>query len=169
MEMGSLLMARFAFKGLDEYALKLSRLQSRRVETIGRAIYKAADIVANEISEKIDALPERKPGTYGTAENPARGVLAIQKAGLKHGFGITPMREENGYYNVKLGFAGYNRLKSAKYPNGQPNQLVARGIESGTSWLQKSPFVNPAVKKTKEASIKAMQKVIDDEAEETMK
>lgn len=162
-------MARFAFKGLDEYELKLSKLQAKRVDTIGHAIYKAADIVANEISKRIDALPERKPGTYGTAENPAKGVLAIQKAGLKHGFGITPMREENGCYNVKLGFAGYNHLKSEKYPNGQPNQLVARGVESGTSWLQKSPFVNPAVKKTKEAAIKAMQKVIDEETEETMK
>lgn len=168
MEMGSDVMARFAFKGLEEYELKLSKLQAQRVETIGKAIYKAAGIVADEVSASIEAIPEREPGTYGTEESPVKGLLKIQKEGLKHGFGVTPMKEENGYYNVKLGFAGYNRVKTKQYPAGQPNQLVARGAESGTSWLQKTPFMAPAVRKARPEALKAMQQVIDEETNKAM-
>ena len=168
MEVGSDIMARFAFKGLEEYELKLSRLQAERVETIGKAIYKAAEIVANEVSARIEAIPERKSGTYGSEESPVKGILKIQKEGLKYGFGITPMKEENGYYNVKLGFAGYNKMKTKKYPEGQPHQLVARGVESGTSWLQKTPFMAPAVRKARPEALKAMQQVIDEETSKAM-
>lgn len=76
------------------------------------------------------------------------------------------MQDENGYLNVKLGFDKYNRTHTKKYPDGQPNQLVARGVESGTTWLQKTPFVDPAVRQSRGDAEKKMAEVLDKEIAE---
>nr|DAO40379.1 MAG TPA: hypothetical protein [Caudoviricetes sp.] len=155
-------MATYQFKGLEEYALKLSKLRDGSREVAGKAIYAGAKIVADAVRENIKSLPVRRSG-YGTTENPLSGITQVQKKGLMDGFGISPLSEDNGYYNVKLGFDGYNDTLTDKYPGGQPNQLVARGVESGTSWLKKMPFVAPAVKNKKKQAVQEMQRVIDEE------
>ena len=107
---------------------------------------------------------------YGTDTNPLPGgVTAVQKAGLLDGFGISKLQDDSGYLNVKLGFDGYNRTRTEKYPQGQPNQLVARGVESGTSWKQKKPFIRPAVTRSRKPAETEMKRVIDEEIEKIAK
>mgnify|MGYP000482314503 CR=1 FL=1 len=130
-------MAKISFKGLEDYELRLSKLADRKeIERIaGQAIYEGAAIMADEIKDSIEGLPVVTG--YGTESNPIPGgVTAVQKAGLIDGLGIAPMQDDAGFLNVKIGFDGYNRTKTEKYRQGQPNQLVARGVESGTSWKQ---------------------------------
>ena len=160
-------MASIKFPGLKEYEAKLYDL-GRDIERVsGQAIYQGAKIVADEIRKGIDSLPVIRG--YGTASDPLPGgVTSAQKKGLQDGLGITPLAEKDGFYNVKIGFDGYNRTRTAEYPQGQPNQLVARGVESGTSWKQKSPFVRPAVNRAKKPAEKAMQAVLDNEIEKIM-
>lgn len=160
-------MAKFTFRGMEEYEKKLSQMFEDTHLVGGKAVYKAAGIVADEIRKNIEALPERKG--FGTQGKPVRGVTKAGKKGLLDGFGISPIEETDGYLHVKLGFDGYNSARTKNYPNGQPNQLVARGVESGTSWLEKTPFVRPAVRKTQKTAVKAMQEIIDEEAEKIMK
>lgn len=141
-------MATIKFKGLEEYELQLSRLEKMTPEIAGRAIYQGAKIVADEIRKEIENLPVMHG--HGTEKSKLRaGITNTQKEGLLDGLGITPLGEKDGFYNVKIGFDGYNKVKTKRYPNGQPNQLVARGAESGTSWKGKSPFVRPALKRAK--------------------
>ena len=140
-------MARITFKGMEEYEKKLS-LFSRDTEQIcGAAIYEGASIVADEIKASIRSLP-RKTG--------------VTQKGLEEGFGISKLREDNGFYNVKLGFAGYNA-------NGEPNVMMARIMESGTSKVPKHPFVRPAVNRAKAAAQDKMAAVLDEEIEKRMK
>lgn len=134
-------MAKISFKGLEEYELRLSKLSERKeIERIaGRAIYEGAAIMADEIKARIKGLPVITG--YGTDSNPlSGGVTAVQKAGLIDGLGISSMQEDAGFLNVKIGFDGYNRTKTEKYPQGQPNQLVARGVESGTRLETAAPI-----------------------------
>lgn len=160
-------MATIKFKNLEAYELRLSRLGQRAPEICGMAIYQGAKIVTDEIRKGIESLPVIRG--YGTQSDPLPGgVTAAQKEGLREGLGITPMAEENGSYNVKVGFDGYNKTKTAQHPQGQPNQLVARGAESGTSWKQKSPFVRPAVTRAKPEAEKKMAEVIDREISKIM-
>ena len=99
---------------------------------------------------------------YGTTENPLPGgVTAPQKAGLIDGMGISPMQDDGGYLNVKIGFDGYNATKTEEYPQGQPNQLVARGVESGTSWKEKKPFIRPAINASKSRAAAEMALILD--------
>ena len=160
-------MAKITFRGLKQYELRISRLGKETERIAGEAIYEGAGIVADAVKANIQALPVVTG--YGTESNPLPGgVTAVQKAGLIEGFGISTMQNEGGYYNVKLGFDGYNRTKTEKYPQGQPNQLVARGVESGTSWKQAHPFVKPAVSKSRKQAEKAMADKLDEEIEKIM-
>ena len=140
----------------------LSKIDGVTDDMIGRAVYEGAGIVADAVKANIEALPIVTG--YGTSENPLPGgVTAVQKAGLREGFGISKLQDDSGYLNVKLGFDGYNRTKTEKYPGGQPNQLVARGVESGTSWKQKKSFIRPAVNKTRKQAEQKMKDVLDEE------
>lgn len=145
-------------KGMDEYLSKLGNLEMTAPEAIGKAIYEGAGIVAKQIAENIKNLP--------IDDNPQQGHITglrtIQKIGLENGFGIARKQNENGYINVKLGFNGYNNLKSKKYPSGQPNAMIARTFEAGNSFTKKCPFVGPAVRATREAAETRMEQVIDE-------
>lgn len=164
-------MARIRFRGLEEYELKLSKLASGTKEVAGKAIYAGAKIITDKIRENIQALPAH-PDSYGLIAYRNKWPAPLTdtaKKGLLEGLGITPMEDDNGFYNVKIGFDGYNDLKTRKYPKGQPNQLIARSIESGTSISEKRPFVTPAIRATRKQAEQAMADVIDEETKKIMK
>ena len=162
-------MARMTFKAGDEYALKLSRLAAGADEIAKKAIYAAADIVADEIGKNIDALPTES-FRYLRDGDKFSGVPGQQKQDLKDSFGITPISlDGDGNWNAKIGFDGYGSTPTKAYPQGLPNQLLARAIESGSSVRQKTPFVRPAVNATKKQAQTEMARVIDEETAKTMK
>ena len=162
-------MAQIKFPGLAEYERKLSKLQRVvKDEVAANSIYSGADIASDEVRSAIEGLPIVTG--YGTSEHPlAGGVTSTQRQGLLDGFGIAPLRDDRGYLNVKLGFDGYNRTKTEQFPGGQPNQLIARGVESGTSWRQKHPFIRPAVNRSRKKAEAKMAEVLDQEIEKIMK
>lgn len=160
-------MAKIRFKGVEQYALKLAKLGDCTKEVVGKAIYSAAEIVADTVKQSIESLPVDE--SYGTRNQPTHGLKQIQKDGLMESWGISSMQNDNGYYNVKLGFDGYNDLKTATHPAGQPNQMIARAIESGTSFSDKIPFVRPAVSASKSKAEASMERVLDEEIIKIMK
>lgn len=161
-------MAKITFPGLNDYELMISKLSKGVDDIAGKAIYAGAGIVADAIKENIKDLPIVRG--YGTEKDPLPGgVTAPQKAGLIDGLGISPMQNDAGFLNVKIGFDGYNATKTEKYPQGQPNQLVARGVESGTSWKQKKPFIRPAINASKSRAEAEMARILDQEIEKITK
>ena len=143
-------------KGLEEYENKLLELQTISKTCIGEAIYEGAGVVADAVKANIEALPidnrRVKDGKMLT------GINEIQKQGLREGFGIAKMQNEGGYVHVKLGFDGYNGIHSNSYPNGQPNSVIARSVNSGSSFRQRIPFVDSAVNANREACVMRMVK-----------
>lgn len=165
-------MAKMTIKGIDEYALKLSKLGNKSQEVAGKAIYAGAQVVADAIKRNIDSLEavDDKYNLIAYKQGKKSKLSETQKKGLKEAFGITKMQKDSdGFYNVKLGFDGYNDVKTKKYPNGQPNQLIAIVTESGSSFMDKTPFVRPALNQTKKQAQEIMQKVIDEETGKIMK
>ena len=134
-------MARFyAAKAAEEYAMKLSRLAyADQREIAGRAIYEAADIVADEVRTRLN----------GVIKGPSSGDLVAS-------LGIAKLQTTADGYNVKIGFSGYDS-------KGVPNVLKARVLESGSSKQKKRPFMRPAVAATQKAAVQKMGDVIDEE------
>lgn len=160
-------MARYQFKGLEEYAQYLQRIGANTPEICGKAVYAMADIVANQVRQNIESLPTitEAEALADYREKRPIELTSAQKKGLEDGFGISSMQNDNGYYNVKLGFDGYNKVKTRKYPNGQPNAMIARATDSGSSFRKKTSFVRKAVSATTKPAIAKCQEVVDAEIE----
>lgn len=139
-------MAKFVAKAAEEYAIKLSQLESasQQREFAGKAIYEGAKIVADEARARLNSV----------IKGPSTGALAAS-------LGIAKMVEDADGYNVKLGFSGYDS-------KGVPNLLKARVMESGSSKQKKRPFMRPAVNATRAAAVAKMGEVIDQEIAQIM-
>lgn len=161
-------MARFEFSGIDNYIKQLNKLQqSTKDGVVGKTVYAGAEVVADSVRRAIQALPvgdghARDGGLVDTVTLP-------QKAGLLDGFGISRMKDDDGFVNVKLGFAGYNATRTKRYPQGQPNALIARSVNSGTTFRKKTKFVDKAVNSARKAAEAAMDAACSREIEKIMK
>lgn len=154
-------MAKIEFKGLDEYTKKLSQLSlDVKDKVIGPAIYEGAAIVTEAVQTAISGIPVDNSG-WGTPENPQVGIREIQKAALHYSLGIAKMRDAEGFRNVKVGFDGYNSIKTRRWPKGQPNAMIARALERGTTWLKPYPFMKKAIQASRKKAIGVMQTEID--------
>ncbi len=156
-------MAKFSIgPGIDKYISSLSALTAATPHIIGLAVFEGAKIVTDEVRKGIQGLPVVDTNFRGK-ERPTmiRGVNKTQKEGLLEGLGIASMRNEGGYWNVKVGEDGYNNV--ATRGRRQANAMIARSVESGTSFRQKTPFIAPAVNRTKAAAEKKMAEVVDKE------
>lgn len=161
-------MATFRFGGIDNYIKQLDKLrQSTKDGVVGKTVYAGAEVVADSVRRAIQALPvgdgrARDGGLVDTVTLP-------QKAGLLDGFGVSRMKDDNGFVNVKLGFDGYNSTRTEKYPRGQPNALIARSVNSGTTFRKKTKFVDKAVNSARKAAQAAMDAACSREIEKIMK
>lgn len=154
-------MAKIEMRGLDEYTNALAELERlTRDEVVGAAVYDGADVVADEIRRQIDALPI--DDRYGTRDNPLHGIGTVQKKGLQDSLGVSRIRDDNGLRNVKIGFAGYNPMRTKRWPNGQPNAMIARALERGTTWMTSIKFIKQGVAQSRKRCIEAMQATIDE-------
>lgn len=160
-------MARISFKGFEDYAEALAKLEftAQGGEMLEKAAKAGGAPVADEIRRRLRNLPEDEyrrlnPGEVFT------GIPDGQKQDLLDSLGVTPpQRDRKGFVNVKVGFDGYGSYPTKAYPDGLPNQLLARAVESGSSVRKKTPFVRPAVQATRKESVDEMDKAIRQELE----
>lgn len=150
-------------KGLDSYISYLQKIDAVTDEAIGEAVYEMAKVVADSVRSGIQALPTvSNRANIATYKKGYSRLSDEEKQGLLDGFGVSPMQDDGGYINVKLGFDGYNGVKTKKYPQGQPNALIARVTESGSSYREKTPFIRPAVNASKKQAEQAGKMKIDE-------
>lgn len=160
---------RNVLKEIETYERRLAALADGREEIIGQVVYEGAKIAADAIFEGVKKIPVRTGKAFGTPEKPVDGITLPAKQGLIEGFGISPMTKQDGFYNVKIGFDGYNSVKTEKFPKGQPNQLVMRAVESGTSWMRSHPTIRPALNRARAEVVKKMAETTDEKIKEKMK
>ena len=152
-------MATIEIKGLDGYEELLKKLDANVNDFIKAGVYEGAKVIADEVRRELNAVPEDEK--WGTENYKLYGLKKEQIEGLINGFGISKMEEERGFLNVLIGYQGYNTLKSERWPKGQPNAMIARVLESGTSFSQKIPIMKRTIAKIKEKSVEAAKVVID--------
>lgn len=163
-------MAKFEMRGMDKYLKKLTNIAWATADVCNAAVYAGAKVVADEIKTEIKGL---KTTTDGNAMNAwhkgeATYISETQKKGLEKSFGIAPIRDDFGDFNTKLGFDGYNEVKTKRFPNGQPNALIARSCNNGTSAMYKQPFLRRAVDRARKPAISAMDDAANKKIEKIM-
>ena len=148
-------MANIKFSRFTEYETLLRKLEKDSEAIAKRAVYEGAKVVADAVQVQINSISPEGPSDY------ERKRREKQKDGLKKSLGISSMRNDNGLINVLVGFDGYNDIKTKKHPNGQPNAMVARIYNSGTSHNRKQPFFKRAINQSKEGCKNAMALEVD--------
>lgn len=159
-------MPTWKFEGLDEYIKQIEQVNYNSEKYLKKALHEGAGLMADGMKQAIESLPTQD----GNVEGIRTGIRSVQKQGLVQSFGISKMREEGmNEFNVKLGFDGRNALKSKKYPQGQSNAMIARQVESGTSWMRKNAFVSRTQRAYKAKVEERMRIVLDEEIKKLVK
>ena len=156
-------MAQIEFIGIDDYFKRLNELGKYSIGLCKRALYDGAAVLADAVRSEVQALP-----VTGRNTEPQQ-VLSYERDGLLAGLGIAKMKDDGGVVSTRVDFDGYNRLKSKTYPNGHPNSMIARAINSGTSKRPKNPFMNRATRAARAKAEAAMAARMDADIEEIMK
>lgn len=155
-------MAKWECPEVQQYITQIEAIRKDSTGYIKRAVYEGGGVVADAIADAIRGLPTND-GKFVPGDAPISGVSQAQKDGLLEGLGLSKMQNESGYIYTKVGFDGYNEVKTKSFPNGQPNALIARAVESGTSRRPKTRFISKAVKAAKERAEKAMADRLDED------
>ena len=155
-------MAKWTMEGMSEYIAYLQGIANVTDEAIGAGVYAMAEVVADKVRDNIQALPTvSNEANIATYRQEYSRLSDPEKQGLLDGFGVSPMQDDGGYKNVKLGFDGYNSVKTKKYPQGQPNVLIARVTESGSSYRKKTPFMRTAVNASRKEALEKGREAVD--------
>lgn len=150
-------MARSVIVGADSWVSMVEELAVKSDAISSMAVYQGAATIADGIREAIAKLPSQ------TSDGKRRrGVTDAERQGLLDGLGVAQHRRADGVVETKIGFDGYNSYVTKSYPKGHPNSMIARSLESGTSWLTKTPFIAPTARRLKKDTVAAMQKELDD-------
>lgn len=152
-------MAKIEMQGMEAWLSELRKLGEATTPVCEAAVYAGAKVVADAIrssTEGLDTVSDAEALANYQTRTPGK-ISVTQKIGLVKSLGITKIRNKFGIISAKVGFDGYNDVKSKRWPHGQPNQLIARACESGSSAMTKQPFVRPAVKRVQGAALTEME------------
>lgn len=160
-----------SFPGLNVYINKIVALDKNALDIVKGSTAAGAEIVADTCKAELGGLPATSNGYAIQAWlKDEKTILSVEQlSGLMESMGLAPIRNDNGFINTKLGFDGYNSIKTRKYPNGQPNAMIARSVNSGSSVLDKNPFMHRTESKSRKKAEKAMEDYFDNETKKIMK
>lgn len=153
-------MAHISVEGMEELIELLIITEKQTDRLCGRSIYPGAKIVANVCKNELQKI-HTDDSWFGFG-NKRLGPTKRQLAGLIESMGIAEMRHSRGVYDVKLGFDGYNDVPSSNHKKGfQPNALIARSVNKGTSFMVAQPFMDKTINISKANAEEAIKKQFD--------
>lgn len=156
-------MAKIEMQGMSQYIKQLENVAWATSDVCRAVVHKGAGIVANEIKRGIwDLRTVSDAEALAAYQKQQPTLISIsQKRALIESFGVAPIQNKFGVVSTKLGFDGYNEIITERWPQGQPNQLIARSCESGSSAMKKQPFMRPAERRSKEEALREMAREAD--------
>jgi len=149
--------------GIDTYITDLTKLYDESEEICKRSAYMGAKIVADRCRAEIGNIQVESAKEKESQSGFANGLTNSQKNGLLAGLGIAHFRKDGSFINVKIGMDGYNSTVTKHYPRGQPNAMIIRALESGTSFRARNPVITRATNAARGAAEQAIKKQMDEE------
>lgn len=155
-------MASWDFEGMDTFIQMNFETIKRTDKIIRKSIHPGAKYMADEIKQALESIPVQDGHSRYRMR---QGITTVQKNSLIESFGIARLRKGTWGYNVKLGFDGYNPIVTKRWPKGQPNAVVARSLNTGTSFLKRYPFMDMTVERCKAQTIKLIEDEFNEQLE----
>lgn len=144
--------------GMAEISEKLSQLEQKAPAVAARALYEGAAIMSAEIkaeAQKIRTAPFKyaRNGTRLPSPEEKEIVLSV-------GAGVAKFDKNGTEIDTSVGFAnsGYAKLEGKQ----KPIPVIVNAINSGTSFMQKQPFVRKAANSGGKKALARMKEFIED-------
>jgi HK97 gp10 family phage protein len=163
-------------EGMDELIQKLEKAGDRALGVGARALYKGAGVVADAISSGARSIAtepfkyagggtKRKPSPEEKAILNAAGAAGIAKFD-KNGLSVNTAVGYNRSGYAQVNWNHMSNKARTKYKikgggNAKPVAVIANAINSGTSFMEKQPFIRKAITKSKGAAQSAMEATIE--------
>jgi hypothetical protein len=146
--------------GMEELSEMLEQLANAAPAVAAQALYKGAGIMAAEINQgarSIKTAPFKYAGKDQTRLPSPEEVDAL----LSVGAGVAKFDKNGTEVNTSIGYGntGYANINGKQ----KPIPLIANSINSGTSFMQKQPFVRKAAKSGGTKAMQAMAEAIEAE------
>ena len=144
--------------GLEDLSKIMAQLGNKAREVARGALYDGAGVMANAITRAVDGI-RTEPFKYA-AGGKTRLPSPEEKAALQGKTGIAKFRDDEEEVNTIVGInprSGYADVNGTQ----KPIPLIARAINSGTSFMKKQPVIRKAVTQNR----KTAEQAIVDKAE----
>ncbi len=133
-------------EGMNELIRSMEKLPEKAAKVAAEALYEGAGIVADKVSGAVNGIAT-EPFKYakgGRTRKPSPEEKALV-AGAKHG--VAKFRKNGVSVQTSVGYqnAGYGEINGKTKPIPQ----IANAINSGTSFMQKQPFMRKAFSQSK--------------------
>lgn len=170
--------ARFG-KGVQILNMNIDMLYRKFPEYCQQAVYNGSGVVADQFRSNLQAVPishydhdpfkyNRDPNKWGEGGfwfkgqdvKPMNGITASQKEGLLSSMGISPFKTGIETINKKIGVDGYNSTVTKKYAKGQPNAMILRSLEKGTTYRKAYQVVRNTANQTRYKCKKEMERTL---------
>ena len=151
--------------GIEELGTMLAKLEGKAYDVASEALYDGAGIVGNAFTAAINRIHAEPQGKKNKKpmKTPKRWPTPEEKAALQGKSGIARFNKDGDGVDTLIGISGASGYANV---NGKPKavRLIARSINSGTSFMKKQPVFRRA----KTASQSAAKNAIVSKAEEML-
>ena len=147
--------------GMVEISELLDKMEKQAPKVASRALYEGAGIMAEEIkqqAQEIKTVPFKYAKDGQRLPSPEEKEIVIAA-----GMGIAKFDKNGTEIDTSVGYrnAGYADLNGKK----KPIPVSVNAINSGTSFMNKQPFIRKAANSGGKKAIAAMKKTIEAEFE----
>lgn len=151
--------------GMEELSKVLEELGEAAPAAAASALYEGAGLMAEEIRKGAEAI-RTEPFRY-TRDGTRLPSPEEKEIVLAAGAGIAKFDKDGTEVNTSVGYraSGYADLKGKT----KPVPLIVNSINSGTSFMQKQPFVRKAARSGGPKAMDKMQKSIEAAFEKIIK
>lgn len=140
--------------GLNELIQQMGKVPENAAKVASMALYEGAGVMADAVSKAVKGIATEpfKYATGGKKRKPSPEEKAILMNARK---GITKFRRTGEGVNTSVGMqnSGYAQLNGKT----KPIPLIANSINSGTSFMQKQPFLRRAFSQAKGPATAAIE------------
>lgn len=142
-------MAKIEMKMPEEFLLKLSRLGEKTDEIIPKVLEAGGEVVLAKVKSNLSSVVGR-----GTK------VKSRSTGELERSLGLSPAKQkrDGSGWDIKVGFA-------EPRSDGGSNAKIANILEYGKHGQPPKPFMKPARRQSRKATIEAMKGKFDQEVE----
>lgn len=141
-------------EGMDELLRQMEKAPKNAEKVAAKALFDGAGVMADAVSRAVQGIAT-EPFRFargGQKRKPSPEEKALV-ASAKHG--VAKFRKNGVSVDTSVGFqnAGYGQLGKTMKPIPQ----IANAINSGTSFMDKQPFIRKAFSQTKGAATAAIE------------